>query len=105
MTIKNEVGDGARCRVPHNLISSLRLQAELVTQVHFLDQLVGQDGFGVAFGNQLSIVDDVSGFADIQRLTHVVVGDQHADPFGLEVVNDLLDVAYGNRVDTGEGFV
>uniref|UniRef100_A0A1I7Y9Y7 RNA polymerase beta subunit n=1 Tax=Steinernema glaseri TaxID=37863 RepID=A0A1I7Y9Y7_9BILA len=37
--------------------------------------------------------------------TDVVVGDQHADALGLEVVDDLLDVAHGDRVDTGERFV
>src|SRR5690606_12440643 len=44
-------------------------------------------------------------FADIQGLAHVVVGDQYADAFGLEVVDDLLDVTDRDRVDTGERFV
>ena len=45
-----------------------------MTQVDFLDQLVGQDGLGIAFGDQLAVVDDVSGLADIQGFANVVVG-------------------------------
>src|SRR5690606_41176022 len=41
--------------------------------------LVGQDGFGIAFGDQPSIIDDVGGLADIQGLADIVIGDQDAD--------------------------
>lgn len=76
-----------------------------MAQVNFLDQLVGEDGFGVAFGDQLTVVDDVGGFADIQGFTDVVVSDEYADALGFQVMNDLLDVAYRDRVYAGEGFV
>src|SRR5690554_2910020 len=75
------------------------LQAEFVTEIDFLDQLVGQDGLGVALGNQPALADDVGGFADIQGLAHVVIGDQHADALGLEMLDDLLDVADRDGVD------
>src|SRR5690606_15425212 len=81
------------------------LQAEFVSQIHFLDQLVGEDGLGAAFGDQPAFADDVGGFADVQGLAHVVIGDQHADALGFKVLDDLLDIAYRDRIDPGEGFV
>src|SRR5690606_36872821 len=53
----------------------LGLQAEFVAEIHFLDQLVGEDGLRIAFGDQLPIVDDIGGFAAIQGFAHVVIGD------------------------------
>lgn len=50
-----------------------------MAQIYLFHRLVGEDGLGVTFGNQLSIVDDVGGFADIQGFAHVVIGDQDAD--------------------------
>ena len=72
-----------------------------MAQVNFFDQIVCQDGFCVAFSDQSAIVDDVSGFADIQRFTHVVVGNQYTDTLGLEVVDDLLyeEEALRHRLD------
>lgn len=50
-------------------------EPELMAQVNLFDQFVGQDGLGVSFGDQPAIIDDIGGFANIQGLTHVVVGD------------------------------
>src|SRR5690606_17185809 len=52
-----------------------------------------------------AIAEDVGAIADAEGLAHVVVGDQHADAAVLEVAHDALDLAHGNRVDAGEGFV
>ncbi len=46
-----------------------------MSEIHFLHELVGQDGLGVAFGDQLAIADDVGCFADIQRFADIVIGD------------------------------
>ena len=70
------------------------LQAELVAQVHFSHQLVGQNRFSVAFSNQLSVVYDVSRFANIECFTDVVIGDQDANTFGFQVMDDLLEVEF-----------
>src|SRR5471032_1321935 len=76
-----------------------------MAQVDFLDQFVGQDSGRIAFGDQLSIIDDIGSFADVQGLADVVVGDQYTDALGLEVMDDLFDIANGNRVDPGKGFI
>src|ERR1700712_635530 len=105
MTIITRLAIRLMQRSPANPRVIARLQAELVAEIHFLDQLIGQDGFGIAFGDQLAIVDDIGCFADVERLTDVVVGDQDADALGLEMVDDLFDVAHGDRVDARERFI
>ena len=70
------------------------LKAELLPEVDVLDQLIGQDGFCVAFSDQLTVVDNVGGLANIQSIANIVIGNQHANAFGLEVMNDLFDVAH-----------
>src|SRR5690606_35576529 len=81
------------------------LQAEICTQVDVTYLLVGEDGIGIALGDDVAGADDVGGVADIQRLAYVVVGDQHADAALLEVADDVLDVVDGNRVDACERLV
>src|SRR5690606_23719367 len=81
------------------------LQAEICTQVDVTYLLVGEDGIGVALGNDVAGADDVGGVADIQRLAHIVVGNQNADAALLEVANDVLDVIDRDRVNTGKGLI
>src|SRR5690606_35144209 len=81
------------------------LQAEISTQIDVTHLLVGENGVGVALGNDVAGADDVGGVADVQRLAYVVVGDQHADAALLEVADDVLDVVDGNRVDPCERFI
>ena len=50
-------------------------------------------------------MQDVCPIDDLERLAHIVVGDQDADPAVLEVRNQVADVADGDRVDAGQRFV
>ena len=52
-----------------------------------------------AAGNNVGIL------ADVQGLTHVVVGDQNANAFVPKVPDDVFDVTDGYGVHTGEGFI
>ena len=42
-----------------------RSKPEFVSQIDFLDQLVGQDSLCTTLGDQLTIIHDIGGFADI----------------------------------------
>ena len=55
--------------------------------------------------NTATIVHDVGAVGNAQRLTDVVVGNQHADATLLEVKDDRLNVSHGNRIDAGKGLV
>src|SRR5579883_178491 len=52
-----------------------------------------------------SIVDDISAVRDLQGFSDVVIGDQNADLFGFQMVNDLLDLEDRNRIDTRKRLV
>ena len=41
----------------------------------------------------------------MRKVLHVVVGDEHADAFVPQLIDDALDVFHGDGVDPGEGFV
>src|SRR5689334_3134760 len=53
----------------------------------------------------LSPVNYICAVDDAERLAHVVIGDQYADPGGGESPDDLLDVDDRDRVDAGERLV
>ena len=60
---------------------------------------------GRSCGDDVAFAYDVGFFTDIQGVAHVVVGYQHADAAVAQVVDDLLDVADGDRVDAGKGLI
>ncbi|BBG30867.1 pyruvate decarboxylase [Zymobacter palmae] len=76
-----------------------------MAQIHVTDVLVGQDGIGIAFGNDLAITYDVGVIADIQRFTHVVIGNQNADAAVAQLTNDVLDFTHRDGVDAREWFI
>jgi len=47
-----------------------------------------------------SIVDDISAVSDLQGFSDVVIGDQDPDLLGFKVLNDLLDLKHGDRINT-----
>ena len=50
-------------------------------------------------------MQDVGAVDDVERLAHIVVGDQHADAAMLQVRDEVADVGDGDRVDAGERLV
>src|SRR5690606_23928354 len=81
------------------------LQTEGMAQIYIAHRLVGQYGFGVTLGDDVAVIDYVGLVADIQRLAHVMVGDQHTDALVLEMLDDLLDIVHRYRVHPGKGLV
>ena len=50
-------------------------------------------------------MDDIGPINEAERLADIMVRDQHANPALLQMANQLLDIANGNRVNAGKGFV
>ena len=50
-------------------------------------------------------MQDIGAVDDLQRLAHIVVGDQHADAAILEVPDQVADLADRDRVDAGQRLV
>ena len=66
-----------------------RSEAELFAQINAFYLLVGQNSIRRAVGNQFAPADDVGAFTYVQRLAHVVVGDQHARAAVTQVLDDF----------------
>ena len=71
-----------------------------MSQINSSDLFIAQDGIGIAFSNDAAIVNNICLVADIQSLSHVVVGDQHADTSIREMTNYVFNVIDGDRVHT-----
>src|SRR6185312_11080327 len=65
----------------------------------------GHDVVGRALVKHLTSVDDVGAVDEAERLAHIVIGDQNADPQAGQVADQRLDVADSDRVDSGERLV
>src|SRR6266540_326915 len=81
------------------------VQPELSPQINSSDLVVcRQAGRRPALEDD-AFVDDVRTVGDSQRLTHVVIRDEDANPTVLQVEDDFLNVGDRNRVDAGERLV
>src|SRR5690606_17633230 len=81
------------------------LERKVLAQVHLADPRIGENRRRIALGDGAPAVDDIGAFADIQGFADIVIGDQDTDPLAAKMADDGLDVADGNRIDAGEGFV
>ena len=74
------------------------LHMKLVAQVDFTDPLIVQHVLGGAGGNNVSFSNDIGLFANVQRVSNIMVGNQHADAAIAQVIDDFLDVYDRNGV-------
>ena len=50
-------------------------------------------------------MQDIGAIHDLQRLTHIMVGDQNANAARFEVGNKTADIVDCNRVNAREGLI
>src|SRR5205085_4198105 len=73
------------CRSSSRCVSAMRpayrlpLQREPFAEINPAHVTVADDFGGGAFLQHLSFMDDVGAVDDLQRIAHIVVGDEHAD--------------------------
>ena len=58
---------------------AIGLEAELVAEVDFANDLVGGDVLGRAFHEDGALMENVGAVNDAEGLAHVVIGDENAD--------------------------
>src|SRR6516225_4523877 len=75
------------------------------SEINPLDLAVVSEFFRSTGPKNRSIVDDISAVSDLQGFSHIMVCNQHTDLLGFQVVNDLLNLEYGNRIDSGKRLV
>src|ERR1700736_1036926 len=78
------------------------LEAELLAEIDAADIDVGDDLLRRAFHEHAALMKDVGAIDDVERLAHIVVGDQHTDAAILEMGDEVANVAHRDRVDAGE---
>src|SRR5262245_26384401 len=81
------------------------LQLEFLAQIETAHIGVVHDVVGAAFHQDLAGVNDVGAVSKPQRLTHIMIGDQHPDPAISQMPHERLDVSDRDRVDAGKRFV
>ena len=64
----------------------------MLAQIHFAHFGVVQNGIGVALRDNYALANDVGFLANIERLAHIMVGDQHTDIFIAQMFDDVFDV-------------
>src|SRR5471032_2943822 len=112
LSIKRACAVHCRPQKSHNSLKNKNYQGrsdpshtESLAQVHLTDLGVGKDLLGSAGCDHYATVDDVGAAADAQRLTHVMIGDQHADATRGELANNALDIEHRQRIDTRKRLV
>jgi len=81
------------------------LEAEFLAKVKTPDIRIADDLVRAAFGQNLSGIDNIGAIGEPERLADIVIGDQNADAAIGEMPNQILDIADGDRIDAGKGFV
>ena len=81
------------------------LHMKIFAEINFPCLLVLDNGFLVAFDQNLACAYDVCARSDFKSVANVVVCDKHADVFLCENFYDSFDVGYRNRVDSSERLV
>ncbi len=91
-------------RLLMRVVSSARVN-EHVSEVHTPHVVVGYDFLRLTLCQNLTVIDDVSPIYQAKGFADVMIGDEHADAPLRQVPHQLLNIADGDRVDAGEGFV
>ena len=66
----------------------------MLSQVGVADSVVGEDFGGRSRRNHMPFAHDVGTLANIQRLSHVMVGNEHPDISLFKVRDDGFNVGY-----------
>ena len=81
------------------------LQRKPLTEIQPPHIVIIDQRFGGAGKQHLTIIDDAGTIDDIQRLAHIMIGDQHADATILELQHELADISNRQRINTGKGLI
>jgi len=73
-----------RCFMIFRVPAPLRSKGELFAQVGAADIGGSDDVAGTALLEDRTLIDDIGAVADLERLADTVVGDENAQPLGLE---------------------
>src|SRR6185312_6802208 len=81
------------------------LQRESFAEIDPANFAIAHDLLGRAFLQNLAFMDDVGPVDDVERIAHIVIGDQNADTAILQMTNQIADVVHRDGVDAGQRLV
>ena len=81
------------------------LQCETFAQIQSPDIGVRDQIFRTAGEQDLAVIDDARPVDDIERLAHIMVGDQDANAAFPQLADQIAYVGDRQRIDTGKGLV
>src|ERR1700694_1687910 len=99
---KSEAGAGAK-KLSKPKVNGL--EPECLAEIEPADVRIVDDVIGAALHQDLARINDIGTVGQPQRLAHIVVGDQNPDAAMGQMPYQRLNVAEGDRVDTGERLV
>ena len=92
-------------RAVYSLRGRLCSKAKILSQIEFpCDGALG-DGLAVALDEEFALAEKVDAVDDVKRLADVMVGDEDAHTALAQILDDLLDVGDGKRIDARERLV
>src|ERR1700741_3541370 len=91
-----------RCPNAMRLRPTPNSQREFLAQIHAAHVSVADDLRRRALLHPLALVQDVGAVDDLERVAHIVVGDEHADAAALQMLDEVADLADRDRVDAGQ---
>ena len=77
----------------------------MLSEINPFNFCVASEFLRSAGSKNRSVVDDISAVRDLQGFSHVVIGDQNPDLLGFQMINDPLDLQYGDGIDAGKWFI
>ena len=87
------------------LLEYLFAELEGAAKIFLAHHRILGKNLGRSLEEDASLEEKVGAVGDAQRLLHIVVGDKNTDVLVLEFPHYILNILYGNRVDTREGLV
>ena len=85
--------------------ATVELQSKVFAEVGRAGFRAFQELVDGAREQDLAVADEVTPVDDGENLAGVVIGDQHADPFALEMADHRLDVVDGEWIDVRKGLI
>ena len=80
-------------------------KAEIFSEIEFPRDGTLGDGLAVALDEEFALAEKVDAVDDVKGLAHIVVGDEDSHAALAQVLNDLLDICDGKRVNTRERLI
>src|SRR5690606_21708427 len=77
----------------------------MLAEIYLTDQFIRRQLFRGSVSQYFSLKHKISPVGDGKRFLDVVIRDQDTDVFCFEFGNDVLDILYRDRVNTGKGLI